>query len=406
MKKNQDNQDIVKLTGKHVASTYSRFPIALVRGKGTKVWDASGKQYVDFVSGIAVDNLGHCHPSVVAAVRKQAGQLIHVSNLFHIEPQSRLAAKLTSLSFADKVFFCNSGTEANEAAIKLARRYFFDQGDKNRREIITMKNSFHGRTTGSLSATGQKKLHAGFAPLLPGFKHVAFNDIEAVKKALSPKTCAALVEPIQGEGGVNLPDKTYLKELKKLCAKNGSLLILDEVQTAFGRTGKLFAHEAFGVKPDVMTLAKALGAGVAIGALAATRRVMKSFAPGTHAATFGGNPLACSAALAALEIYAKPDFLEQTQRTGNYFFSRLENLAKRHAIVKEVRGIGLLLAMELKRPGASVVADCMERGYLINCIRQNVLRFIPPLIVTKKEIDGLIGVLAESLKKAESGTPG
>ena len=397
------NQDIVKLTEKHVASTYGRFPIALARGKGTKVWDASGKQYTDFVSGIAVDNLGHCHPEVVSAIRKQAGQLLHVSNLYHIEPQSRLAAELTRLSFADKVFFCNSGTEANEGAIKLARRYFFDKGDKSRREIITMKNSFHGRTTGSLSATGQKKFHTGFAPLLPGFKHVSFNDIAAVKKALSSKTCAVLVEPIQGEGGVNLPDKNYLKELKKLCAKNGALLILDEVQTAFGRTGKLFAHEVYGVKPDIMTLAKALGAGVAIGALAATNRVMKSFVPGTHAATFGGNPLACSASLAALGIYTKPGFLEKADQTGNYFFSKLETLAKKHSIVKEVRGIGLLLAMELKQPGAGVVVDCMEQGYLINCIQQNVLRFIPPLIVSKKEIDGLIAVLDESLKKAETG---
>ncbi|GJL77701.1 MAG: acetylornithine aminotransferase [Nitrospinaceae bacterium] len=395
------NQNIVNLTEKHVARTYGRHPIALVRGKGTQVWDASGKQYTDFVAGIAVDNLGHCHPSVVTAIRKQAGQLLHVSNLYHIEPQSLLAAELTLLSFADKVFFCNSGTEANEGAIKLARRYFFDKGDKNRREIITMKDSFHGRTTGSLSATAQKKFHTGFAPLLPGFKYVAFNDIAAVTKALSSKTCAVLVEPAQGEGGVNLPDKTYLRELRKLCTKNGSLLILDEVQTAFGRTGPLFAHERFGIKPDIMTLAKALGAGVAIGALAATDRVMKSFVPGTHAATFGGNPLACSAALAALKVYTKPGFLEKAERMGNYFFSRLEKLANDFSMVKEVRGIGLLLALELKQPGAGIVNDCMQQGYLINCIQQNILRFIPPLIVTKKEIDGLIDVLSASLEKAE-----
>lgn len=393
------NSDIVKLTEQHVASTYGRFAIALSRGKGTKVWDASGKEYIDFVAGIAVDNLGHCHPAVVSAIRKQAGELLHVSNLFHIESQSLLARELTSHSFADKVFFCNSGTEANEAAIKLARRYFFDKGEKNRREIISMKNSFHGRTTGSLSATGQKKFHEGFAPLLPGFKYVAFNDLEAVKKALSAKTCAVLVEPIQGEGGVNLPDKAYLKELKKLCAKNGSLLIVDEVQTAFGRTGKLFAHERYGAKPDIMTLAKALGAGVAIGAMVATNKVMKSFVPGTHAATFGGNPLACTAALAAFKVYTKPGFLNKADQTGDYFFSRLKELKKNHPIVKDVRGVGLLLAMELKQPAGTIVEDCMRAGYLVNCIKQNILRFIPPLIVTKKEIDGLIKVLAQSLKK-------
>ena len=395
------NQDIVKLTEQNVASTYVRFPIALVRGKGTKVWDAAGKQYTDFVSGIAVDNLGHCHPAVVSAIRKQAGQLLHVSNLYHIESQSLLAQELTRHSFADKVFFCNSGTEANEAAIKLARRYFFDKGEKGRREIITMKDSFHGRTMGSVSASGQKKLHAGFAPLLPGFRYVDFNNIQAVQKALSSKTCAVLVEPIQGEGGVNLPDKTYLKELKKLCTKNGSLLIFDEVQTAFGRTGKLFAYENFGAKPDIMTLAKALGAGVAIGAMAATNKVMKSFVPGTHAATFGGNPLACSAALAAFKVYTKAGFLDKTARTGDYFIARLRQLEKSFSIVKEVRGVGLLLAMELKQPAGTIVEDCMDQGYLVNCIKQNILRFIPPLIITKKEIDGLIEILAQSLKNLQ-----
>jgi len=395
------NQDIVKLTEQNVAETYGRFPIALVRGKGTKVWDASGKQYTDFVSGIAVDNLGHCHPSVVSAIRQQAGRLLHVSNLFHIESQSLLAEKLTRHSFADKVFFCNSGTEANEAAIKLARRYFFDKGEKGRREIITMKDSFHGRTMGSISATGQKKFHVGFTPLLPGFKYVAFNNLQAVEKTLSSKTCAVLVEPVQGEGGVNLPHKNYLKELKKLCAKNGSLLIFDEVQTAFGRTGKLFAYELFGAKPDVMTLAKALGGGVAIGAMAATNKVMKSFVPGTHAATFGGNPLACSAALAALKVYTKAGFMEKTARTGDYFISRLMELEKSFSVVKEVRGVGLLLAMELKQPAGTIVEDCMRQGYLVNCIKQNILRFIPPLIITKKEIDGLIETLSQSLEKMQ-----
>lgn len=393
------NKNIIKLTEKHVAGTYGRYPIALIKGKGCKVWDKSGKQYTDFVSGLAVDNLGHCHPAVVSAIKKQAGTLIHVSNLYHIEPQSQLAEMLTSLSFADKIFFCNSGTEANEAAIKLARKYFFDQGQSGRTEIITMHNSFHGRTMGALSATAQKKFHTGFKPLLPGFKYVPFNDLPSTRKAITKKTCAILVEPVQGEGGVNIPDPAYLKGLKKLCREFGILLIADEVQTGFGRTGKLFAYELYKTKPDIMTLAKALGGGVAIGALAGTNRVMKSFVPGTHAATFGGNPLACSAALATLKVITGKNFLSRANATGIYFLQRLNELATNHPVVKEVRGVGMFLALELKKPGSDIVIDCMKQGFLINCIKQNVLRFIPPLIISRKEIDSLISVLSESLTK-------
>jgi acetylornithine/N-succinyldiaminopimelate aminotransferase len=393
------NKNIIQLTEKHVAGTYGRYPIALVKGKGTKVWDKSGKQYIDFVSGLAVDNLGHCHPSVVSAIKKQAEKLIHVSNLYHIEPQSQLAEKLTSLSFADKIFFCNSGTEANEGAIKLARKYFFDQGQSERNQIITMHNSFHGRTLGSLSATAQKKFHTGFKPLLPGFKYVPFNDLPAAQKAITPRTCAILVEPLQGEGGVNLPDPSYIKGLKKLCKKHGILLIFDEVQTGFGRTGKLFAYELYNTKPDIMTLAKALGGGVAIGALAGTNRVMKSFVPGTHAATFGGNPLACSAALATLKVLTGKNFLAKAQKTGSYFLEQLKKIARENPIVKEARGTGMFLALELKKPGSDIVLDCMKQGFLINCIQQNILRFIPPLIISRKEIDSLIPVLTNSLDK-------
>ncbi|MZH40808.1 MAG: aspartate aminotransferase family protein [Nitrospinae bacterium] len=393
------NKSIIQLTEKHVAGTYGRYPIALVKGKGAKVWDKSGKQYIDFVSGLAVDNLGHCHPAVVSAIKKQAETLIHVSNLYHIEPQSRLAEKLTSLSFADKVFFCNSGTEANEGAIKLARRYFFDKGQKERTEIITMNNSFHGRTLGSLSATAQKKFHAGFKPLLPGFKYIPFNDLPSARKAITKKTCAILVEPMQGEGGVNIPDPSYLKGLKKLCKEHDMLLIFDEVQTGFGRTGKLFAYELYRVKPDIMTLAKALGGGVAIGALAGTDQVMKSFVPGTHAATFGGNPIACSAALASLKVLTGKNFLDKTNATGNYFLQRLKEISKNNPVVREVRGKGMFLALELKKPGGNIVNECMERGYLINCIQQNVLRFLPPLNISRKDIDGMIAVLSDSLSK-------
>ena len=393
------NKNIIQLTEKHVSGTYGRYPIALIKGKGSKVWDKSGKQYIDFVSGLAVNNLGHCHPSVVAAIKKQAEKLIHVSNLYHIEPQSQLAEKLTSVSFADKIFFCNSGTEAIESAIKLARKYFFDQGQSGRTEIITMHNSFHGRTLGSLSATAQNKFHIGFKPLLPGFKYIPFNDLQSARKAITQKTCAILVEPIQGEGGVNIADPSYIRGLKKLCQKNGVLLIFDEVQSGFGRTGKLFAYELYKTKPDIMTLAKSLGGGVAIGAMAASNRVMKSFVPGTHAATFGGNPLACSAALATLKVITGKNFLNKVNATGIYFLKRLKEIARENPIVKEARGTGMFLALELDQPGNDIVVDCMNRGFLINCIQQNILRFLPPLNISRKDINSLVSVLSNSLTK-------
>jgi len=393
------NKNIIQLTEKHVSGTYGRYPIALIKGKGSKVWDKSGKQYIDFVSGLAVNNLGHCHPSVVAAIKKQAEKLIHVSNLYHIEPQSQLAEKLTSVSFADKIFFCNSGTEAIESAIKLARKYFFDQGQSGRTEIITMHNSFHGRTLGSLSATAQNKFHIGFKPLLPGFKYIPFNDLQSARKAITQKTCAILVEPIQGEGGVNIADPSYIRGLKKLCQKNGVLLIFDEVQSGFGRTGKLFAYELYKTKPDIMTLAKSLGGGVAIGAMAGSNRVMKSFVPGTHAATFGGNPLACSAALATLKVITGKNFLNKVNATGIYFLKRLKEIARENPIVKEARGTGMFLALELDQPGNDIVVDCMNRGFLINCIQQNVLRFLPPLNISRKDINSLVSVLSNSLTK-------
>ena len=391
------NQKIAHLTKKYIAQTYGRYPIALVRGKGTKVWDKNNKQYLDFVSGLAVNNLGHCHPTVVSAIKKQAETLLHVSNLYHIEPQSQLAEQLTSLCFADKFFFCNSGTEAIESAIKLARKFSFDQGHPERTEIITMHNSFHGRTLGALSATAQKKFHTGFQPLLRGFKYVPFNNIQAVKKLVSKKTCAILVEPIQGEGGVNVPDSSYLKDLKSLCKNSGILLIFDEVQTGFGRTGSLFAHELFKIKPDILTLAKALGGGVAIGALGGTNQVMKSFVPGSHAATFGGNPLACAAALASLKVITSNGFLKKASEAGDYFLECLKNLAQQHSIVKNVRGKGMMLAIELSKPGNEVVLDCMENGFLINCIQKNILRFLPPLNISRKDINTLMPVLSKSL---------
>ncbi len=397
----KSNQELIKLTNKYVAKNYGRYPIGLVRGKGMVVWDASGKKYIDFVAGLAVDNLGHCPPSVVSAIRKQSGKLLHVSNLYHIEPQSQLAAELTRLTFANKFFFCNSGTEANEAAIKLARRWFYDSGQPKRFEIITMNDSFHGRTMASLSATAQKKIHAGFKPLLPGFKYVPFNDITALKKALTKKTCAVLIEPIQGEGGVNPAQKTYLKTLRKICNEKGILLIFDEIQTGFGRTGPLFAYERYKIKPDIITLAKALGGGIAIGAMGSTNKIIQSFSPGTHGATFGGNPLACAASLASLKTLTKKGFLQRASSQGDYFVKQLNYLKENFSIIREVRGAGLMLAIELNQPGAKIVTDCMKEGLLINCIQQNTIRFLPPLIITRKEIDLLIKTLSKIFTKIQ-----
>ena len=397
----KSNQELIKLTNKYVAKNYGRYPIGLVRGKGTAVWDASGKKYIDFVAGLAVNNLGHCPPTVVKAIRKQAGKLLHVSNLYHIEPQSQLASELTRLTFADKFFFCNSGTEANEAAIKLARRWFYDNGQPKRFEIITMRDSFHGRTMASLSATAQKKIHTGFTPLLPGFKYVPFNNIAALKKALTKKTCAVLIEPIQGEGGVNLAQETYLKTLRKICNEKGILLIFDEIQTGFGRTGSLFAYERYKIKPDIITLAKALGGGIAIGAMGSTNKIIESFSQGTHGATFGGNPLACAASLASLKNLTKKGFLQKASSQGDYFLKQLYCLKEKFPIIREVRGVGLMLAVELDQPGANVVTDCMNEGILINCIQQSTIRFLPPLIITRKEIDLLIITLSKIFTKMQ-----
>ncbi|MDA8432670.1 MAG: acetylornithine transaminase [Nitrospiraceae bacterium] len=384
-------------SAKYIMNTYARFPIVLRKGRGMKVWSSDGKEYLDFVGGVAVNCLGHCHPKVVVAIQKQAQRLIHVSNYYHIEPQIKLAKLLVENSFAGKVFFCNSGAEANEAAIKLARRYFREQVGVNRFGIITALNSFHGRTLATISATGQARFKAGFEPLVPGFAHVEFNDIDAVEKAITKETCAVMIEPIQGEGGVKIPDPDYLRALRQLCDRREILLIFDEVQTGIGRTGKFFAYEHFGVTPDIMTLAKGLGGGVPIGAMLATDKVAAGFEPGTHASTFGGNPLVCAAAVAAMEVLLEDGFvLDQCRRMGKYFQKRLEELKKEFpSIVADVRGMGLLIGMELTRDGGPIVKSCMEKGLLINCTAGSVLRFIPPLIVTEKEIDHLVDTLEQ-----------
>lgn len=390
-----NSQTLMMLSEKYVAHTYARYPVLLVRGKGTRVWDLEGEEYLDFVSGLGVCSLGHCHPKVIKAIQDQAEKLIHVSNLYYIEPQIQLASLLCKHSFADKVFFCNSGAEANEGAFKLARKYAKEKMGKDRYEIITMERSFHGRTLATLTATGQEKFHKGYEPLMPGFKYVPFNNLGAVKKGIGSKTCAVMLEPIQGEGGVNCSSEGYLRALREVCDEKGLLLIFDEVQVGMGRTGKLFAYEHDGVEPDMLTLAKSLAGGVPIGALLIRKGIAESFNPGDHASTFGGNPLATAAGVAALTAMLEEGMLENCQKIGDYFLSQLEEIKIKFPFVKEVRGKGLILGMELKIDGSSIVKEMLRKKILINCTMGNVLRFLPPLVATKEEVDHVVKALEE-----------
>jgi predicted acetylornithine/succinylornithine family transaminase len=395
-----NNQEIIELTDTHVAGTYARFPIAIVKGAGTRVWDADGKEYLDFVSGLAVCNPGHCHPKVVEAIKAQAEQLLHVSNLYYIGPQAELARLLCAHSFADRAFFCNSGAEANEAAIKLVRKYFNSRGAE-RFQVISMKKSFHGRTFATLAATGQEKVRAGYEPLLETFTYVPFNDLGAIEAAITEKTAAVIVEPIQGEGGVNLPDDGYLKGLRKICDDAGVLLIFDEVQVGVGRTGTLFAYENYGVEPDIMTLAKGLGGGMAIGAMLAKESVAEAFGPGSHATTFGGNPLATAAARAAVEAVLDEGMLENCKVQGTYIMERLEGLKSKYSFIKEVRGKGLIIGMELDILAGPIVTACMGLGLLIIGAGELVLRFLPALIITREEVDEMMEILVAVLDTVE-----
>jgi acetylornithine/N-succinyldiaminopimelate aminotransferase len=379
---------------KYLMQTYTRQPISIVRGRGSKVYDMEGREYIDFVGGIAVNLLGHGHPDLVQAIQRQAAQLIHVSNLYYTEPQVKLAKLLVDHSFADRVFFCNSGAEANEAAIKLARRYGHERHGAGRFQVITMLNSFHGRTLATITATGQEKVQKGFEPLMPGFAYAPFNDFDAVKAMVNDTTTAIMLEPIQGEGGVRMADPAYLRNLRQLCTEKDILLIFDEVQTGMGRTGTFFAYEQFGVTPDIMTLAKGLGGGIPIGACLATDPVAAAFVPGVHASTFGGNPLACAAALAVCRVLLEGRVLDQAKRMGEYLAKGLTDCKDRHRVVREVRGLGLLQGMELTIDAKSVVADALARGVLINAAGEKVLRFVPPLIITQAEIDKLIETLS------------
>jgi acetylornithine/N-succinyldiaminopimelate aminotransferase len=380
-----------------MATTYKRTPVVFSRGSGCTLWDTEGRSYLDFVAGIAVCNLGHAHPAVAKALCEQAKTLVHVSNLYYTMPQTELAAWLVDHSFADRVFFCNSGAEANEAAIKLARKYFKDRGEPDRYRIISMIQSFHGRTLGTLSATGQDKIKQGFSPILEGFDFVPFNDFQAIREKISASTCAILLEPVQGEGGIRGADPQFLKNIRRLCDETGTLLIFDEIQTGIGRTGKLFAYEHFGVEPDIMTLAKALANGLPIGAMLAKDSVAAAFVPGSHASTFGGTPLVTAASLCVLKTLEQENIIGHCAEVGQYFKERLQELQSRHDSVVDVRGLGLLLGMELNTDGLPLVQVCLEKGFVINCVQGKTLRFVPPLIVQKTEIDRLIHCLDEIL---------
>jgi len=388
-----NSQQWIEKSDKYIMRTYGRYPIVPVKGAGCRLWDADGKEYLDFLGGVAVNNLGHCHPKVVAALQKQAAELIHCSNYYQIPQQIELAELLCRHSFADKAFFCNSGAEANEAAIKLARKYSRDTHGPERFEIITAADSFHGRTMATVSATGQEKVQRFFDPLLHGFKHVPFDDLDALEAAITPITCAVMLEPIQGEGGVNVPSPDYFQEVRRICDKHELILIFDEVQVGMGRTGKLFAHEHFGVTPDIMTLAKALAGGAPIGTMLAKDRFAAAFVPGTHGSTFGGNPLVCAAAIATVRTILEDGILNRTEEIGEYLVGELERLQHTYSFVKEVRGIGLMIGMALHIPAGEIVKKGHERGVLLNVTHDTVLRFVPPLTVTKQEINQMIAIL-------------
>ncbi|MGQ9557477.1 MAG: acetylornithine transaminase [Desulfurispora sp.] len=388
--------EIIALSDQYILPTYGRLPFCPVRGEGALLYDAEGREYLDFVAGLAVNALGHAHPAVTRAICEQAGQLMHVSNLYYIEPQARLAQVLVQNSCASKVFFCNSGAEANEAAIKLARKFGKQEG-RHRYEIITARQSFHGRTLAAITATGQPKYQQGFEPLPEGFTYVPFNDLEALAAAISPRTCAIMLEPVQGEGGVYPADPHYLQGVRRLCDEKGLLLIFDEVQCGLGRTGRLFAYQHYGVEPDVLTLAKALGNGFPIGAMLAGPRAANVLQPGDHASTFGGNPLACRVALAVLEQLLDGGVVENAARVGAYFFQRLQQLPARYSFVRQVRGLGLMLGVELTREGRPVVEACRERGLLINCVGTHILRFVPPLIISQADVDRALEILEQVL---------
>jgi len=391
-----ETEETIGLFEKYVIANYGRLPRVIVRGEGCYLYDSDGNKILDMFPGWAVSAIGHCHPKVVEAIRKQAGELLHIDNTFYSEPQGKLAKLLSERAFGGKSFFCNSGAEANEAAMKLARLYTSEEKYK----FITAEGSFHGRTLATVAATAQPKYHEGLLPLMPGFVYVPFNDVGALEAAFSDEVAAMMVEPIQGEGGINIATKEYLEAARRLCDANGALLIFDEVTTGVGRTGKWFAYQHYGVEPDIMTMAKALGGGVAIGAMMASEEVAAALVPGKHATTFGGNALACAAAVAVIEAIEEENLLENATESGEYAKEKLSKLVEKYHIIDHVRGVGLMIGVQLTGPGAKIVDACLEKGLRINCTHDTVIRFMLPMIVTKEQIDKAVeifdGVLAES----------
>ena len=381
-------EEVLQAYSDYIMPTYTRTNVIFTKGKGMKMIDIDGRKYLDFFPGWGVSSLGHCHPNVVAAVRDQIDKLIHLPNNHLSVQQARLAKEIIYWSFDGKVFFANSGAEANEGAVKLARAY-----GRGRYEIISFENSFHGRTLCTLTMTGQPKYQEGFSPLPAGFKIVPFNDINAVRSSVSDNTVAIIIELIQGEGGINVASQDFVLALKKLCDDKKLLLIVDEVQTGIGRTGKMFAYQHYGITPDIMTLAKALGGGLPIGCMVAKREIADILTAGKHASTFGGSPLVCKAALAVFRATQKEKLITNTQRMGEYLKEKLQGLAQRHPVIKEIRGLGLMIGIELNMAGAVVVEECRKQGLLINCTHEKVLRLMPALNVTRKQIDKAIGIL-------------
>lgn len=388
-------EETIALFNKYVIGNYNRLPKVIVRGKDCYLYDADGNEILDMFPGWAVSGIGHCHPKVVEAIAKQAGELIHIDNTFYSEAQGILAKMLSERAFGGKCFFCNSGAEANEGAMKLARLYTA----QGKYKFITAENSFHGRTFATISATAQPKYHDGFLPLLPGFKYVPFNDVEAMEDAFDDEVAAVLIEPIQGEGGVNIASEEYMQTIRRLCDENGAVMILDEVQTGIGRTGKWFGYQHSNVVPDIITMAKTLGGGTAIGAMMANDDISKSLVPGKHASTFGGNSLACAAAIATIEAIEEENLIENACKLGEYTQNRLSQLKDKFPVIDHVRGIGMMIGVQLTRSGAGIVAKCLEKGLRINCTHDTVIRFMPPMTATQGHIDKAIAILESVLSE-------
>lgn len=394
-----DTKSIIETFTKYVIPAPARLPIVIVRGKGAHVWDSDGKEYLDLFSGWGVSTVGYCHPKVTSAIKAQVDKLIHMPNNFYNELQGKLAKVISEKSFPGKVFFCNSGAEANETALKLARKYGHD---KSRDEVISMENSFHGRTFGSMTATGQLKYQKEFMPVVPGFKYVPFGNFDAIKNTVTDKTCAIIMEPIQGEGGINVASKEYFQKVRALCDDKDIVLIFDEVQTGCGRTGRYFAFQYYNVLPDIMTLAKTLGGGFPIGAAIARGKFGDVLQPGNHASTFGGSPLACSAALAVFQAIDEEKMLDNVLKMGEYLIEQLKKIRKKYSFVSDVRGVGLMVGMELKKNGPEIVKKCLEKGLIINCTAGKVIRFLPSLAITQKELDHGLSILDEVMAQVAS----